>query len=81
MRDYSTTSALKQRRITMSDEPIELEEEEFTSQLTTPVLKRIGGLLKPHWKWVVGFLLTIALTSALDAYFTYLNKHSSIRHN
>ncbi len=58
----------------MSDELIELEEEEFTSQLTAPVLKRIGGLLKPHWKWVLGFLLTIAITSALDAYFTYLNK-------
>lgn len=58
----------------MSDELIELEEEEFTSQLTGPVLKRILGLLKPHWKWVVGFLFTIAITSALDAYFTYLNK-------
>jgi ATP-binding cassette subfamily B protein len=58
----------------MSDELIELEEEEFTSQLTSPVLKRIGGLLKPHWKWVAGFLLTIAFTSASDAYFTYVNK-------
>src|SRR3972149_4928380 len=58
----------------MSEDVLELEEEEFTSQLTAPVLKRIGGLLKPHWKWVLGFLLTIAITSALDAYFTYLNK-------
>ena len=58
----------------MSDEILELEEEEFTSQLTTPVLKRIGGLLRPHWKWVLGFLLTIALVSGLDAYFTYVNK-------
>jgi ATP-binding cassette subfamily B protein len=59
----------------MSDaELIELEEEEFTSQLTAPVFKRIVSLLKPHWKWVVGFLITIALTSGLDAYFTYLNK-------
>jgi ATP-binding cassette subfamily B protein len=58
----------------MPDEIIELEEEEFTSQLTTPVLKRIGGLLRPHWKWVLGFLLTIALVSGLDAYFTYVNK-------
>ncbi len=41
----------------MSDELIEIEEEEFTSQLTSPVMKRIGGLLKPHWKWVVGFLI------------------------
>src|SRR5215207_7329471 len=59
----------------MSDtEIIELEEEEYTSQLTGPVLKRILGLLKPHWKWVAGFLVTIAITSGLDAYFTYLNK-------
>jgi ATP-binding cassette subfamily B protein len=59
----------------MSDETIELEEEEFTSQLTTPVLKRILSLLKPHWKYVVGFLLMIALTSITDAYFTFLNKN------
>ena len=53
---------------------IELEEEEHTSQLTAPVFRRILTLLKPHWKWVLGFLITIALTSSLDAYFTYLNK-------
>lgn len=58
----------------MSDELIELEEEEYTSELTAPVFKRIMGVLKPHWKWVVGFLITIGLTSAFDAYFTYLNK-------
>jgi ATP-binding cassette subfamily B protein len=58
----------------MSDELLELEEEEHTSQLTAPVFRRILTLLKPHWKWVLGFLITIALTSALDAYFTYLNK-------
>jgi ATP-binding cassette subfamily B protein len=55
-------------------ELIELEEEEHTSQLTGPILKRIGTLLKPHWKWVLGFLITIALVSSMDAYFTYLNK-------
>ncbi len=58
----------------MSDELIELEEEEHTSPLTAPVFHRILGLLRPHWKWVLGFFITIALTSALDAYFTYLNK-------
>src|SRR5687767_4732735 len=58
----------------MSDEIIELEEEEYTSPLTAPIFKRIVGLLKPHWKWVVGFIVTIMLTSILDAYFTYLNK-------
>jgi ATP-binding cassette, subfamily B, bacterial len=58
----------------MSDDLIELEEEEHTSQLTGAVFRRILTLLKPHWKWVLGFLITIAATSATDAYFTYLNK-------
>ena len=58
----------------MSEENIELEEEEYTSPLTAPVFKRILGLLRPHWKWVVGFLITIMLTSVMDAYFTYLSK-------
>lgn len=58
----------------MSDELIELEEEEHTSQLTAAVFRRILTLLKPHWRWVLGFLVTIALTSVLDAWFTYLNK-------
>lgn len=58
----------------MSDELIELEEEEFTSNLTAPVFRRILGLLRPHLKWVIGFLIAIAVTSALDGYFTYLTK-------
>ncbi|MBI2758395.1 MAG: ABC transporter ATP-binding protein [Chloroflexi bacterium] len=58
----------------MSEDLIELEEEEYTSQLTGPVFWRIVGLLKPHAWRVAGFLLTIALTSIGDAYFTYLNK-------
>ena len=47
----------------MSEDLYELEEEEHTSNLTAPVFKRIMGMLKPHWKWVLGFLITIALTS------------------
>src|SRR5512142_943091 len=58
----------------MSDELIEIEEEEYTSQLTAPVVRRIAGLMRPHWRWVVGFFITIALTSSTDAYFTYINK-------
>jgi len=58
----------------MSEDLIELEEEEYTSQLTAPVFRRILGLIKPHWKWALGFVVTIALTSSTDAYFTYLNK-------
>lgn len=58
----------------MSQELIEIEEEEYTSQLTAPVVRRILGLMKPHWKWVTGFFITIALTSTTDAYFTFINK-------
>ena len=58
----------------MTDELIELEEEEYTSNLTAPVFNRIVGLMKPHMNWVIGFFITIALTSCGDAYFTYLNK-------
>jgi len=58
----------------MSEELIELEEEEYTSQLTAPVLRRILGLMRPHWRWVVLFFLAIALTSTTDAFFTFINK-------
>lgn len=58
----------------MSEELYELEEEEHTSRFTAPVFWRIMGILKPHWRWVLGFLITIGLVSSLDAYFTYLNK-------
>ncbi len=50
------------------------EEEAFTSQFNGKTFRRILGLTRPHWKWVVGFLLTIVLVSSLDAYFTYLSK-------
>jgi ATP-binding cassette subfamily B protein len=58
----------------MSDELIEIEEEEYTSNLTAPVFKRIVGLMKPHMKWVIGFFVAIALTSITDAGLTYINK-------
>jgi ATP-binding cassette subfamily B protein len=58
----------------MPDDIIELEEEEYTSQLTTPTFTRIIGLVKPHWRWMAGFLAAIILTAGLDALFTYINK-------
>src|SRR5512143_3321240 len=59
---------------TMAEDLIELEEEEHTSQLTGAVFKRIVGLLRAHWRWVIGFLAAIALTSVLDSGFTFINK-------
>src|SRR4030043_1136463 len=53
---------------------IELEEDEYTSQLTGKTFRRILGLTQPHRRWVIGFWVMIAFTSILDAFFTYLNK-------
>ncbi|MGD0751014.1 MAG: ABC transporter ATP-binding protein [Anaerolineales bacterium] len=58
----------------MFDELIELEEEEYTSQLTAPTFNRIAALVKPHWRWMAGFLTAIVTTAILDACFTYINK-------
>ena len=58
----------------MSEELLEIEEEEYTSQLTSPTFNRIIGLIKPHWRWMAGFLAAIIVTAASDALFTYINK-------
>ncbi|MBE2183196.1 MAG: ABC transporter ATP-binding protein [Anaerolineae bacterium] len=50
------------------------EEEEFASSMNGRVLIRILKQLKPHWKWVAGFLVAVGVVSALDAFFTYLTK-------
>jgi ATP-binding cassette subfamily B protein len=52
----------------------EFEEEEFESQFTGRTLGRIAEQVKPHWRWVLGFLLSISSISVLDAYFTLLSK-------
>jgi ATP-binding cassette subfamily B protein len=57
----------------MADE-IEFEEEEFSTQFNGQTLVRIMAQTRPHWKWVVGFLVTVTLVAASDAYFTYLRK-------
>jgi ATP-binding cassette subfamily B protein len=51
-----------------------LEEEDFQTKFTGKTFLRILGLTKPHWKWVIGFLLAIASVSGLDSFFTYLSK-------
>ena len=52
----------------------EFEEEEFTTQFNGGTLARILGQLKPHWRWVAGFMVSIALVSSLDSVFTYQSK-------
>ena len=56
----------------MSDD-IGFEEEQFTAQINTHTVKRILGQLKPHWRWVAGFLFFVSIVSILEAYFNILN--------
>lgn len=50
------------------------EEEEFQTKFSGQTFRRIVGLTRPHWKWVIGFLITITAVSSLDSFFTYLGK-------
>jgi ATP-binding cassette subfamily B protein len=50
------------------------EEEDFTDKVTGKTLLRVLAQAKPHWPWLVGFLLAVAAVSALDSYFTFLGK-------
>lgn len=51
----------------------EFDEKDY-GKLTGGIVSRLGSLLKPHWKWVLGFLLCIATVSAIDSYTTFLSK-------
>lgn len=55
-------------------EDIRFEEEEFQAQFNGGTILRILGTVRPHWKWVAGFLLSIMIVSAMESYFTFLNK-------
>ncbi len=57
----------------MSD-PSTFKEEEFTASLDGKVFNRIFGLIRPHFRRVLIFLLMIAFVSVSDAFFTYLSK-------
>lgn len=52
----------------------DFDEEDHAGRVTGRTIVRILGQTRPHWRWVVGFLLTVALVSFQDAYFTYLGK-------
>ena len=58
----------------MSDTDYEFEEEEFTTQFNGGTVWRILAQTRPHWPYLVAFLLLIGLVSGLDSYFTFLSK-------
>ncbi|NPV78412.1 MAG: ABC transporter ATP-binding protein [Anaerolineae bacterium] len=55
---------------------VHFEDEDFDQQksLDRKTFRRIAGTVRPHWKWVAGFLISICLVSGLDSFFTYLSK-------
>lgn len=50
------------------------EEEEFTTEFSGKTVMRILEQTRPYWRRMSVFLVTIALVSVLDGYFTYLSK-------
>ena len=53
---------------------LKFEEEEFTTQFSGQTVLRILAQTKPHWPWLIGFLVAIAFVSGLESYFTFLSK-------
>lgn len=50
------------------------KEEEFTGRFSGKTIRRILRQALPHWPFLLGFLVSIAVVSGLDSYFTYLSK-------
>ena len=50
------------------------EEEEFGDTLDGRTLRRILGLVRPHWRHVAGFLLAVTVISVLESWFAYQGK-------
>lgn len=49
------------------------EEEEFEAQFNGKTALRIMGLTKPHWKYLVGFILATIFVSGIDSVFTFIS--------
>ena len=53
---------------------IGFEEEEFTTEFSGNAIRRIVSLAKPYWPWLVGVVLSVAVVSTMESYFTFLMK-------
>lgn len=52
----------------------EFEEEEFTTTFNGHTLRRMLGLTRPHWRWLVGFMALITFVALQDGVFNFLKK-------
>ena len=50
------------------------DEEEFEQSFDRQTLWRIIKLLRPHWKWTLGFMVSIAMVSLIESVFTFIDK-------
>jgi len=50
------------------------QEEEFSTQFNGKTILRILQQALPHWPFLLCFLLSIAIVSGLESYFTFLSK-------
>ncbi|MBK8021459.1 MAG: ABC transporter ATP-binding protein [Chloroflexi bacterium] len=48
------------------------QEEEFESKFNGRTFLRILEQVKPHWRWVAGFVFAVAVVSILNSVFTWL---------
>lgn len=48
------------------------QEEEFDTRFSGRTLLRILAQVKPHWRWVAGFVGSVATVSILNSVFTFL---------
>ncbi len=53
---------------------IQFEEEEFSTEFSGQVLRRIASLVKPYWPWLIALVVGIAMVATMESYFTYLTK-------
>src|SRR6266571_7860705 len=53
---------------------VQFEEEEFSTNFNGKILLRILAQVKPHWRWVLGFLICVGIVSMTESFFTYLGK-------
>lgn len=58
----------------MSEDYMEFEEEDYTSQMNKGTMWRIARLGLNHWPLMLGFLSFIAMVSLIESWHTYLNK-------
>ncbi len=71
-------SKMNCRRSWAVSDHYEFEEEEFTTQFNGQTIRRILAQAMPHWPYLVGFLIFIALTAVLDA-FLHLSEQADHR--